>query len=660
MQTESVHRPPKYRADIDGLRAVAVMLVVLDHLQFNHFAGGYIGVDVFFVISGYLIGSSMLAEFRAGTFSLAAFYERRIRRIFPALLALLVITSFFAYRYFLPKALLDYAGSLLATLLSISNFFFWRQSGYFDADSVTKPLLHTWSLGVEEQFYLFFPLLLYVIFRWSRSYLRIFLWTTIGITFAIACWVVRINATTAFFWSPLRAWELLVGVIISQYSLVALQARWLRESASALGLAMILYAGLSYSSGTVFPGWTAIMPCLGAALIIAAGQVGTSGAGRVLSIPPIRFLGLISYSLYLWHWPLLVFQNTNHLLIDRPLWLRSVRFSLLGASIVLATLSWWFVETPVRKGRFKPSRRTLYVGSGICAVGFLAFVACALRTNGMPSRFSTDVLWAASFDGYDTVAMWRQGNCFLLPKNSFKDFQPADCLSDVPKQPTYLLYGDSTAAQLYPGLVQIFPEIHFQEATAAACWPYKNSAERFNPTEFSAFGPNCTALAKYVQDVYLPQQRPKAVILAGGWSSVITTDFNALGLEIAEFKKRGISVILVGPVISFDKALPDLVVNEIQLNRSGAQRNADITKHLLPGAMELDTKLETMARDEWRVRYISHFKLLGMKPEITQPIETSVPFVTDTGEPLMFDVHHYTRSGSVLFANRVRASGVLP
>jgi peptidoglycan/LPS O-acetylase OafA/YrhL len=251
-----------------------VLLVVFNHLQFRHFEGGFVGVDVFFVISGYLIGTSLLAEFSRGTFSLTSFYERRIRRIFPALLVMLLIVSGLAYRFLMPEAMVAYAGSLVAAVLSFSNFLFWHQTGYFADASAAKPLLHTWSLAVEEQFYVFFPLLLFCVFRWCRRQLRAILWAVATITFALAVWFTGFDASTAFFWSPLRAWELLAGVLISQHPFEWFRFRGVREVATLGGLLLIVLPGVRYTPQTSFPGWTTLFPCLGAAFIIAAGRRG--------------------------------------------------------------------------------------------------------------------------------------------------------------------------------------------------------------------------------------------------------------------------------------------------------------------------------------------------------------------------------------------------
>jgi peptidoglycan/LPS O-acetylase OafA/YrhL len=647
------HDRRRYRADIDGLRAIAVMLVVLNHLQFRYFTGGYVGVDVFFIISGYLIGSSMISEFKRGSFSLAAFYERRVRRIFPALLVMLFAVTALAYRYLMPIAFTGYARSLLTALLSFSNLQFWHEAGYFDAPSAAKPLLHTWSLAVEEQFYIFLPLVLWLVFRWFPLRVRSILWCCSGVSFLLAIWVTRVDSPTAFFWSPLRAWELLGGVLVSQHAFALLRKRNVREIAAAIGLAMILIPGAVYSSATVFPGWTALPPCLGAALIIAAGQVGPSVTGSLLSTTPFTFIGLISYSLYLWHWPIFVFQNTALLLTDRPSYMLVTKLIVLGVSLVIATLSWRFVETPFRKGFFKRSHTHLFVVNGVAALIILIAGIGFLYTKGLPSRFPENVVDMERFSDYKPAKEWREPECFLDSKSSFKDYRPDTCLNASAGKKTYLIYGDSTAAQLYPGLTRAFSETHFQQATSSSCPPYQGNTNR------TPYSDNCHALWRYMHETYLSTQHPDAVLLAATWSQ---ESLELLGPEIQNFQNRGIQVILIGPPIDFNFPLPLLLAAEMQEKTSNHVRAENITRHMNVEAMQIDTKMSKMAKDQWHVQYISYFKdLCGQQIEDAAKAQwettNGCPLFTDSGEPLIFDQHHFTLSGSLLFANTVRRLG---
>jgi peptidoglycan/LPS O-acetylase OafA/YrhL len=651
------HITPTYRADIDGLRAIAVMLVVLDHLEFRGFGGGYVGVDVFFVISGYLIGSSLISDFNRNVFSLAAFYERRVRRIFPALLAMLIVTTGLAYHYLLPNALMDYARSALAALGSFSNFLFWHQAGYFDLPSVNKPLLHTWSLGVEEQFYLLFPILLFAVFRWFPLRLKPVLWTLSALTLGLSIWFVHANATTAFFWSPLRAWELLLGVLTGQYAWNVLRARWVREAVAAVGLCMILLAGFAYNGSTPFPGGAALLPCVGTACVIAAGQVGTSGAAKLLSIRPLTFIGLISYSLYLWHWPIAVFQRTSFLLISRPLWETRTKLLALAVSLVVATLSWALIETPFRKGSYRPTRKPLFAVTGAVTFLVAATMVFMVRADGFPKRFPDEVIWLEGFKSMKIgVPPYRFNNCFIDPDVPGK-YNPSECLTPEPSKKNYLLYGDSVAAHLYPGLVKSFPEIHFEQAAGAGCFPYQDHSD-----VQGKYRENCAALWSYIHTTYLPANKPDAVIIASSW---IDSSLPNIDSEIGAFQKRGIPVILVGPEINFDVPMPFLIAIEIHRHSSRQQAISNISKHLNFGKIRLDGVMRERAAERWHVRYISYFQELCPKPaegapEMQWETSNGCPLFVPSGQPLLFDTHHFTVDASIYFASRLRSDGVLP
>ncbi len=302
----------KYRADIDGLRAVAVLSVLAFHIGLSRFGGGFVGVDVFFVISGYLISSIIFADINASRFTITGFYERRIRRIFPALVAMLVVASVVAVIYLLPGELVDYAKSLLAATGSASNVYFWSHSGYF-ASPTSKPLLHTWSLAVEEQFYISFPLFLLLVRRFWPQRLRTAVVALFFLSFVSSCVVVSRNADTAFYMPYTRAWELLLGTLLSLNIFPRLRLAWTRNVATLTGIGMIGWSVLFYSQETLFPGASALLPCVGSALIIWAGEGGTSLVGSALSWRPVVFIGLISYSLYLWHWPVIVLRHMGML-----------------------------------------------------------------------------------------------------------------------------------------------------------------------------------------------------------------------------------------------------------------------------------------------------------------------------------------------------------
>src|SRR5579871_2709075 len=390
----------KYRPDIDGLRAVAVLSVIAFHAGWKRLEGGFVGVDVFFVISGYLISSIVFSEIASSRYSILGFYERRIRRIFPALFGMLAVASVAAFIYLLPSELVDYAKSMLAATVSASNVYFWQHSGYFDAP-LSKPLQHTWSLAVEEQFYLFFPLFLMVVRKYFPQRLRVSVIALFFISLAASAAVVSHDQQAAFYLPYTRAWELLIGTLLSLGLFPRLQSAWLRNLATLTGMGMIGFSVLFYTQETLFPGLSALVPCVGSALIIGAGEGGASVMGGFLSWRPMVFIGLISYSLYLWHWPVIIMQNMGLLVgvasigARYGLQLSSHRIDMLvevTVSLLLAVLSWRFVERPFRNGRLRLTGRPLFALAGTVVCLLVAVSSVAVVSGGFQTRFPQDAL----------------------------------------------------------------------------------------------------------------------------------------------------------------------------------------------------------------------------------------------------------------------------
>ncbi len=378
------------RADIDGLRALAVVPVVLYHFHVAPFGGGYVGVDVFFVISGFLITGLIHAEMRSGEYSLAAFYERRARRILPALFAVVAAAAVAALFLLFPADLRRFGESVAATALFVSNFDFWQQSGYFDAGAEAKPLLHTWSLAVEEQFYLLFPLLLGLFRSAGRRGLLLLAGGLALASFGFGLWAVRAYPAMAFYLAPARVWELMLGAILALAE-VPRPPRWIAEALSLLGLALLAVAVFAFSPDTPMPGANALLPCLGAALLIYANGAGDTLAARGLSLRPMVFAGLISYSLYLWHWPVFVFARYLRV---APLGAAET-LALIALSVGLAVLSWRFVERPFRDPAAAVAAKHLHLGRrghgdvpvGGRRAGRPRRLAAALRAGGAaPAR----------------------------------------------------------------------------------------------------------------------------------------------------------------------------------------------------------------------------------------------------------------------------------
>lgn len=434
-----------YRPDIDGLRALAVLAVVLFHYRVPGFGGGYVGVDVFFVISGYLITGLILKEEGEGRFSFRRFYERRIRRIFPALFAMLAAATVVAALLFFPVSFARFGKSLLATAVFASNFEFWREAGYFDVAGDQKPLLHLWSIAVEEQFYVIFPALLLLI--GSRSRLR--LATAIGAIFiaSLACsiWSARHAPTAGYYLLPSRMWELMLGALLAAGALTVPDLGRLRAIVSAAGLGLIGYGVFAFTHSTPFPGAAALIPCVGTALVVAAGE--TSPLNRMLSLRPIAFVGLISYSLYLWHWPLYVFAHAA--LFRAPTAIETA--GLIGLSFALAIFSWRYVERPFRSGDFRWSQPSLLRGAGFAVAATAACAALLVFDQGLPQRFSPEIrtILAEASDHEPSIT-----ECFGLTADDVRNGRLCPIGAKV-QQASFLLWGDSHADALLPAIQSI-------------------------------------------------------------------------------------------------------------------------------------------------------------------------------------------------------------
>lgn len=553
----------RYRADIDGLRAVAVVPVVFYHFNVWPFRGGFVGVDVFFVISGYLITSLIWSEMQAGTFSVLNFYERRIRRIFPALFAMMAAVSIASAVILFPHELERFAISLLATAGFVSNFHFWGESGYWAVDAAEKPLLHTWSLAVEEQFYLFFPGFLYLLREQSVRRVLWVLGGTLAVSLALSIVGVYRSPISTFYLLPTRFWELLIGGVLAVGRFPAPQNAALRNALAVLGLSLIAWSVFTLTSGSPFPGANAIPPCLGTALIILAGSGRATVVNSTLATRVLVFIGLISYSLYLWHWPIYVLLNQV-----RPDGLTAVETALgIAASVALAVLSWRYVEQPFRGRRSAIGRKPLFVLSG-GAVAAAALVAVGLTAaKGLPQRYdpvTRKIL--AEVDDQNPL----RGRCF--DRSAAKIAKLGLCrFGATTAKPTFLLWGDSHADAMAPALWNLAAS-HGQAGLLGAhghcapllgvplsdpaCQPFNQAVARI-------------ALAKSIRTVFLdalwtaaagePPVDARAAEQAGASANIGKRDQFARGLmrTVATLKAAGKTVVIIGPVTVFKRSVPE-------------------------------------------------------------------------------------------------------
>ena len=438
----------KYRREIDGLRAVAVIPVILFHAGFKTFAGGFVGVDVFFVISGYLITSIILKEKYLGTFSLLSFYERRARRILPALFTVILTCLPFAWLWMMPQELKAFGRSLTAVSLFVSNVFFWRETSYFGIEAELKPLIHTWSLAVEEQYYLIFPIFILMTWRFGVRCISLILIITFVLSLVAAQWASSSQPSANFFLLPTRGWELLIGVFIallfSKYGddpSNTLKIKWqqpVRQSGSIGGLILILYSIFVFNETTPFPSLYALVPTIGTALIIVFATPQT-WIGRFLGNNLFVGVGLISYSAYLWHQPLFAFARIHSLAPPQYY----TFLLLIIASIGLAYLSWRFIEMPFRNKQ-KISRNTVFILATFTSLGIIGLGVIGYSKDGFPSRFSISPKIIESFSMSE-----REHDCF----DKIKVHERDDWLCDLGNQAeniSFFVFGDSHALALLP------------------------------------------------------------------------------------------------------------------------------------------------------------------------------------------------------------------
>lgn len=615
-----------YRPDIDGLRAVAVLAVLFYHAGVPFFGGGYVGVDVFFVISGYLVTGIIAREIDASQFSILRFYERRARRILPALFAMVACVLVAASIVFLPGDFEGVPRSAIAALGFMANVYLFTQAGYFQASADTMPLLHTWSLGVEEQFYIGLPILLIVIARLPPSWR----WKTVAAAAAVSfAWALLKQGDSdgfAFYMLPTRAWEMLAGSLLALGTVPHLAARWLREAMCAAGFAGIFAAIFLYDSLTIFPGLAALPPVLGAAALIAYAP-GT-WAGRLLSMKAPVWIGLMSYSLYLWHWPLIVFTEYTQ---DAPLsgW-QSAGIIALSIAAGWASLNW--IERPFRdQRRFDGRRIWRWSAAGIGGLGAAALGLVMM--GGWQSRFSAETnLYAAAVHDVSPV----RGACLtsvIAPPRP-------ECTLGATVEPTAMIWGDSHAVELGWILGQEYGArgAAIAQRTRGSCAPavdydaeYDAQCSEWNKQILQEIAQNPSIKTVYLA-AYWDQQHYQAVGKEGGGQESRGQEsglIEPLSRTMTRIQGMGKQVVLIGPV----------PVQPSQIPRRLALRGRDAPTTT---AVEIERSVGWFTRryPQWRAQNI---EIIDVADALMRDGATRV--VAD-GRPFYFDQHHLTVTGA--------------
>jgi peptidoglycan/LPS O-acetylase OafA/YrhL len=609
MHSNASNTSTVYRPDIDGLRAVSILLVVVFHAFPPAVSGGFVGVDVFFVISGFLITKIIVSELSAGTFSLGGFYARRVRRIFPALICVLIFTYLAGWLVLLPNDFATLGKNIASGAAFIFNLTQIRAAGYFASDASANPVLHLWSLGIEEQFYIFWPLFVAATFAGRRFQLAI---SAIALA-SFAANLALVGSWPEFaFYSPMtRGWELLAGGLLS--------VRHMRGSTggfdnakSLAGICLIVGGAALLNERSSYPGWNALLPVIGAVLLIDA--PGSIISRRFLSARPMVQLGLISYPLYLWHWPLLsylsIVRNGTPNLLEN-----------LGAVVVavgLASATYRFVEVPIRKSRYAVRNLAL----GMIVVGVTG--AGTLLAAGVGFRFPAEVREIATLSPNNNLGF--RPPCFQ--ENPDASAFNATCIEQG-AGPLVFLWGDSTAAALYPGLDKARAKHGFRIAqfTTAACAPVVAPDRRCGEVNNAAID-------------FVRSSRPAVVLMQAMWNKEL--NLAALHDTITMLRQIGVPrIVILGPVPVWKRTLPNTIVNQYRL------------RHVIPERLSWgvagegnDAFMEQVAKAEG-VEYISAWRALCNSDGCLATVGNSADGV------VTLDIVHLSNNGAIFLVNEI-------
>jgi peptidoglycan/LPS O-acetylase OafA/YrhL len=597
-----------------------VLLVVTFHAFPTLVRGGLIGVDVFFVVSGFLITTIIFESLSCGEFSLLTFYQRRIRRIFPALLVVLISCLAIGWFVMLPDAYANLAKQIVAAAAFSSNLLLWNESSYFDTAERSNPLLHLWSLGVEEQFYLAWPLV--VAFVWMRklSMLRVAL--SVGvISFCLNVMTAQTHPIADFYSPFTRAWELLVGSLLATTPRVGFKkTKFRRNIWSTIGAALILLAAVVVSQTSVFPGWWALLPVIGAALVIAAEESAWLNR-KVLANPAVVSIGRISYSIYLWHWPLLTFASYSAAGTPSS----SVRVAMIVLSILLALGTYRLVESPLRYGKGGRWK----AGSLVSAMAVMAVFGFATNLQGgLPSRFPPIVKQLTDY-AYGYQRWYREGSCFLRPDQDASAF--VSCADPNSDRKVLFLWGDSHAAHLYPGY-SARGDINIVQRNASACPPLIGFSSDIRPF--------CKSINDY--DLALIRRlQPSKVVLSAAWSQYDWPSYIERTVEQLRNAKVH-SIIVVGPTPRWNDQLAKVMYDSFRTDPLHT-----VPKRLImtfkPDIFDLDRKLREVA-NQLGVDYISPLAILCDQDGcLTSPSDDAL---------MQWDSSHLTAEGSRYLVGR--------
>lgn len=554
-----------YRREIDGLRAVAVLPVILFHAGFSVFSGGFVGVDVFFVISGYLITTIISDELDDEKFSLVNFYERRARRILPALVFVMCACFVLSWLWLLPNHMREFSRSMIAVSAFVANIFFWRESGYFDTVAELKPLLHTWSLAVEEQYYMIFPVFLMLAWKFGRRRVVAMLALAFVASMMAAEWGSVAKPGATFYLLPTRGWELLIGSFAAFYlseQRSCPNASVLREAYGWIGLCSIAYSVFAFDNKTPFPSLYALVPTVGASLIILFATQHTY-IGKALGSRPLVGVGVVSYSAYLWHQPLFAFARQSHL--EAPS--KNLLASLAALSLLLAFISHKYVETPFRKkGLF--TRKHVF-GYSLAALSALIFAGLLGELlNGFPIRYTDEernLISLGDISYKQTMVTYGLGHCFIDYEQSHDVLLKEKCVSESASFKRVIVFGDSEAAHWMAGVRKEFVTLGYsvEQWTGTSCRAIHYAKNNRRCEEFY------DAFVKYVVPGL---KNTDVIIIASRWVGVLNDVGESVFTESVDdlfmiLKHSGVNVVVVGNTPEFSQPPHHIMVKSSIANR---------------------------------------------------------------------------------------------
>jgi peptidoglycan/LPS O-acetylase OafA/YrhL len=602
-----------YRFDIDGIRAIAIIIILIFHVD-PRLTGGFIGVDIFFVISGFLITSMIWRENEKGDFSFVLFYAKRLRRLFPAFFVMVVSCFIFVLYFGLYYEITTYAKSALSSLFYMSNIFFYTQSDYFSADLELNPLLHTWSLSVEEQFYLIFPIIIFYLYKNKEKAVK-YLVILFIISLCFSEFLVKFDSSAGFFLSPSRFWQFLAGAILAIYTPHIMLGRTLSETMAIFGGILIFGCVFMLTHESPFPGLIAIIPTLGTILLIWGTKNTQTTTNKLLSSPLPRFFGNISYSLYLWHWPVIVFYKIN----ISPSLNYVDKIIVLIVAISLGYLSWKFVEQRTRVISLK-KKKYFFVMVGLSSLLLSVLSLVAIQTNWLKSE---KMQWEMQMESYISYQMKAQlGKCFLFSgADDVNFYNEKECIT-IGKENNVVLIGDSHAAQYYSALNTLDKIGDLSQITSSGCRPVLNGKGHTR----------CTELMKKTFKSLLDHYPFDTIILAARWQDTELVKLK----ETLEFLKNKVpNIIVIGRVIEYSQSLPILLARfSYEKDENEAFQITNARKYDEIYLLDKMTKEIVLTAG---ANYISAFDILCEKGSCLTELN---------GVPVQFDYSHLTEEGA--------------